>query len=352
MVITRKIDSKNAICGLRGGGEAARLRVLMIRPICLSLMLVPQLCLGAERLPVNDKVVPTGRGDVEEIQSALVKALPQARAATVCIQIGAGSGTGVIVSKDGLVLTASHVAQGVGRTVTLIMEDGTEVKAKTLGLMADTDAAMIQIQKEGEYPFVEIERESDLRLGDWVFALGHSGGFDKERGLVVRLGRLVRIAGRTYQSDCLLIGGDSGGPLFDLNGKLVGIHSRVGNQTQVNMHVPVRVFLENWDALKQGEFLGEGPFAEQMDKGSGFLGLGSKAHEGGGIEVVQVGENTPAQRAKIEVGDVIHQINGKAVNSRDELKAMLAELRAYDELEVVLEHKGKRKTLTVTLDER
>ena len=77
------------------------------------------------------------------------------------------------------------------------MEDGTRHRARTLGLVADSDAAMIRITDEGDYPFVEIDRKDSARLGDWVFSLGHSGGFDKARGSVVRLGRLVRIANRT-----------------------------------------------------------------------------------------------------------------------------------------------------------
>ena len=178
-------------------------RVMKFLTISLILALSPWVSFAEDgRSYVNDKKAPEGRKDLETIQKALANSLAKTRAATVCIEIQDGSGSGVIVSEDGLILTAAHVATGVKKKVTVIREDGTKLKAETLGLVAENDAAMIKITEKGKYPFVEIDRTSTTRLGDWVFALGHSGGFDKERGLVTRLGRLVRIANATMQSDC------------------------------------------------------------------------------------------------------------------------------------------------------
>jgi serine protease Do len=316
-------------------------------------MLLACASLTADARPyVNDKKAPENRKDLEVIQSALAAALPKARAATVCIELDEGSGSGVIVSEDGLVLTAAHVSTGVNKKVTVILEDGTRHQARTLGLVADTDAAMIRITDEGRYPFVEIDRENGTRLGDWVFSLGHSGGFDRNRGSVVRLGRLVRVANTTFQSDCILIGGDSGGPLFDLTGKLAGIHSRVGQQLQVNMHVPMSVFLENWDGLLKGEFIGEGPFAKKPVKGGGFLGLATEARPGGGLRVTKVGNKSPAQEAGVKEGDVLRSLNGTKLESREQLRNLLKEMCAGDELALELERAGTRKTLTFELGER
>jgi serine protease Do len=200
----------------------------------------------AKRPYFNDKKVPDAK-DLIAIQELLKKNVAKARAATVCIQLDqGGSGSGVIISEDGLILTAAHVSTGVNKELTVIMEDGKKLKARSLGLNSDNDAAMIQIIDKGKYPFASIEpaKEKDkasTKLGDWVFSIGHSGGFDLERGSGLRLGRLVRIAEYTIQSDCTLIGGDSGGPLFDINGILIGIHSRVGKVTEQNMHVPMHV---------------------------------------------------------------------------------------------------------------
>jgi serine protease Do len=305
-----------------------------------------------ERPYVNDLKVPESRKDLEAIQKAVASALPQARAATVCIELKEGSGSGVIISGDGLILTAAHVATGVKQKVTIILEDGTRLKGETLGLVADTDAAMIQITEKRTFPHVEIDRTETTRLGDWVFALGHSGGYDKERGSVLRLGRLVRIAGATFQSDCMLIGGDSGGPLFDLTGKLVGIHSRVGQQVQVNMHVPMKEFLENWDGLLQGEFIGEGPYAEKPEKGNGFLGIATEPKPAGGLKVTKVGNKSPAETAGIKEGDVLLKMNGVELKNRQQMQELLKEMSAGNEIVLDIERGGKPKTFTLELDER
>lgn len=326
---------------------------MRIRLTCLLLALLPWSGLAAaDRLYVNDKKAPDSRKDLEAIQSALIEALPKTRAATVCIEIEEGSGTGVIVSPDGLILTAAHVSTGVGKKVTVILEDGTRHKAETLGLVSDSDAAMIRITDAGTWPTVEIDRDDSLRLGDWVFALGHSGGFDKDRGLVVRLGRMVRIANSTFQSDCILIGGDSGGPLFDLAGRLVGINSRVGGEVQENLHVPMSVFLANWDAMLKGEFIGDGPYAKRPVKGSGFLGLATDARPEGGLTVTKVGKKTPAESAGLKEGDVILKLNGTDLAKREDLQNLLKEMAAGDEITLDLIRDGKNETLTLKLGER
>jgi serine protease Do len=317
------------------------------------LVLLPwSACAEEGRVSVNDKKAPESRKDLEAIQMAVNHALPKARAATVAIEIKEGAGSGVIISPDGLILTAAHVATGVKKKVSIILEDGTRLKAETLGLVADKDAAMIQITEKGVYPFVDIERAETTRLGDWVFALGHSGGFDKERGAVVRLGRLVRIAASTFQSDCMLIGGDSGGPLFDLSGKLVGIHSRVGQQLQVNMHVPMTEFIANWEGMSKAEFIGEGPFAQKPEKGNGFLGLATDARPGGGLRVTKVGRKSPAEEAGIKEGDVLLKMNDVALEKREQMQGLLKEMSAGDTLSFQTERGGKPKTFTLSLGER
>jgi serine protease Do len=322
---------------------------MTLRLTCLLLCCLP---VQAARPYINDKKAPRDRKDLEAIQSALIAALPKARAATVGIELKEGSGSGVIVSPDGLILTAAHVSTGVNRKLTVILEDGKRLNARSLGLVADTDAAMIRIIEEGTYPFVEIDRENPTRLGDWVFSLGHSGGFDGKRGAVARLGRIVRVANSTLQSDCILIGGDSGGPLFDLTGKLAGIHSRVGQQLQVNMHVPMSQYLDHWEQLLGGEFVGEGPFAKKPVKGSGFLGLATEARPAGGLRVTKVGEETPAESAGVKEGDVLRSFNGRLLESRPQLQELLKELCAGDEIALEIQRGGKTETLTIELGER
>lgn len=321
-----------------------------IHALALGLSVV---CAGAHARPyVNDKPVPENRKDLEVIEKNLIDALPKARAATVALEMREGSGSGVIVSPDGLILTAAHVAGGVGRDITVVFEDGRKIQGETLGLDAATDCAMVKIIEPGTYPFVEADRGDSTKLGDWVFALGHSGGYDKDRGSVVRIGRVVRMAQATWQSDCSLIGGDSGGPLFDLNGVLIGIHSRVGLRLPENNHVPMREFLDHWDALLKGDFIGEGPFAQKAVKGTGYLGIGTQERKAGGLDITKVGSNSPAEKAGIKPGDVLLKLNGAEVKTKAEMDERFKELAAHDKVTLELLRGDKTETLTLRLDER
>lgn len=310
------------------------------------------LSVKAEPFLFNEKKAPDSREDLEEIQGALTSALAKARDATVCIDIGDGSGSGVIISADGLVLTAAHVSTGVGKEVTVIMEDGRKLKAETLGLVASVDAAMVKITDKGPFPFAPIDKESRSKLGDWVFSLGHSGGFDQERGSVVRLGRLVRVANSTIQTDCSLIGGDSGGPLFDMSGNVIGIHSRVGEQLQVNMHVPIKEFINNWQGMLDSEFIGEGPFAQKPEKGSGILGLATEVRSAGGLKVIKVGRETAAEKAGIKEGDVLLKLNGTVLSQRAQLQDMIKEMAAGDKVEIEVLRGKKTQFFKLKLGER
>jgi serine protease Do len=247
--------------------------------------------------------------------------------------MGGGSGSAVIISEDGLVLTAAHVTSKVGAEITVVMEDGRKLKGRALGLNSETDSAMLQIEGEGPFPFVDVDLKDTTKLGDWVYSLGHSGGFDKERGINVRVGRLVRQADSTIQSDCMLIGGDSGGPLFNMNGQLVGIHSRVGASREESMHVPIREFQRCWDDLKKGEFIGNGSFAKKVVPGSGFLGLIAEKSEEGGLKVTEIWEEGPAEKAGLKVGDRILEVEGKEATD-EVLKARLGEIAEGDKIKL------------------
>lgn len=301
--------------------------------------------------PLNEQKAPRDKQDLLAIQNSLVKNLEPARSATVSIKIGEGFGSGVIVSPEGLILTAAHVAQAVDDEMTVILNDGTELRAVSMGLVAETDAAMMRIVDEGEFPCVEINKDNDYRLGHWVFALGHSGGFDKERGPVLRLGRIVKESETTLHSDCKVIGGDSGGPLFDMGGKLIGIHSRVAHTMEQNMHVPMREYLKHWQEMQQNQFIGDGPFAERPVKGSGFLGIGSEDADEG-LVVGTVLENSAAAKAGIKSGDVILQMDGNEIPDKESLKEMLREKATGDKVVLVILRGGEQQSIKVKLGKR
>jgi len=305
----------------------------------------------ADRPQFNDKEAPQSLDDFRAIQKALQTNLERARAATVCLEMGGGSGSAVIISEDGLVLTAAHVISKVDQEITVVMEDGRKLKGVSLGLNSETDSGMLQIVDDGPFPFVDVDLEDTTKLGDWVFALGHSGGFDKERGINVRVGRLVRQADATIQSDCMLIGGDSGGPLFNMDGELIGIHSRVGASREESMHVPLREFQAHWDELKEGKFIGSGSFAKKTIPGSGFLGLITEKAEEGGLRVTEIWEESVAEKAGLKVGDRILEIGGEEATAEG-LSDKLAELGEGDKLKLKWMSGEETKEETIQLEKR
>src|SRR5205807_1727365 len=94
---------------------------------------------------------------------------------------------------------------------------------------------------------------ADLKKGQWVITVGHPGGFRPDRSPPVRLGRVIESTKSLVRTDCTIVGGDSGGPLFDMTGKVVGIHSRIGAPLSANIHVPVDTYRDTWDRLVKGE---------------------------------------------------------------------------------------------------
>lgn len=188
--------------------------------------------------------------DVErQVQRLVTKVLP----ATVGIRVGAAQGSGVIVSEDGYVLTAGHVISKPDQPATLILADGTVVQGKTLGVYETLDAGLMKITDEGPWPVVERGESDNLEPGAWCIAVGHPLGYQDGRPPVLRVGRILRSDDGQLQSDCPLVAGDSGGPLFDLKGRIIGINSRIGGSTDMNYHVPVDIYRDTWDRLANGE---------------------------------------------------------------------------------------------------
>ena len=186
-----------------------------------------------ERLTDLNKPAPADLADLRAIESQVTRIVDRVRQSTVAIIVGDSQGSGVIVTENGLVLTAGHVISVPGRKVTVVLADGRKVAGRALGVNTASDCGMVQITDRGPYPASKISDQSTLRIGDWCLGTGHPGGYQAGRPPVVRLGRLVAIHATFLQSDCPLLGGDSGGPLFDLNGNVVGIHSRIGPAHQL-----------------------------------------------------------------------------------------------------------------------
>lgn len=186
---------------------------------------------------------PQSVEDLQRIERRLQEVLPKVLPALVCIEVNNGSGSGILVSEKGLVFSAAHVVSKEGTVLKIILPDGTRLAGKTTAEDSRTDAGIAEIATRLNKDLPRVEKADTLpRIGDWVFALGHGGGLDRKRGPMVRLGRVVSLKNDAVQTDCKLIRGDSGGPLFNLNGELIGIHSRVGSGLEDNLHVPMKEF--------------------------------------------------------------------------------------------------------------
>jgi serine protease Do len=296
-----------------------------------------------------------GIGDLETLNDQLVAIAPKVTAATVALisRGGNGGGSGVIVDKSGLILTAAHVVASLTDEIIVILPDGSRKEAKKLGANFDRDSAMVQITQEGEYPFVELGSSADLMVNQWCLATGHPGGFDPLRTPPLRLGRILA-PGEFLVTDSVVVGGDSGGPLFDTQGRLIGIHSNIGASLSSNRHVPVDIFQTEWDSLKKGERKGSkfanvpgmpDPKAKAPSMGAAF---GEPSDEGGVI-LKAVRKNSPAEKAGLRAGDAITSLNGKAASSKAQLLGLLGRFAPGDTVKVEYRRDGETRKTEVQL---
>lgn len=247
---------------------------------------------------------------LEKQQSEVAKSI---QLVTVNIQQGSAQGSGVIITEDGYILTAAHVAGSPGRDATVILHDGTRLRARTLGMNRDHDAGLIKIEGSNrKFAHASLGQSKDLKVGQWVIGAGHPGGWQPDRGTVIRVGRIQRLMPRyrdphTLFTDCALIGGDSGGPLFTLDGTLIGIHSRIGTDVSDNMHVPIDVFKESWDRMARKEAWGVLP-----GFGPPYIGVTGKAE--GPALLSEVESDGPASLAGLEKGDLVTLFDDKTIN--------------------------------------
>jgi serine protease Do len=288
------------------------------------------------------KDTPTTLADLKGFEQHVEKIVARVSPAVVAVEVGGGSGSGVVISADGVVLCAAHVCGEPDRDVTFTFPDGKKAKGKTLGTNHEMDAGLMRITDKGEWPHVEVGELNRAGLGDWVLALGHPGGFDARRSTVVRLGRIIRLVSFALQSDCTLIGGDSGGPLFDMYGRVVAIHSRISDSTAENFHVPIGIFQETWERLANGEDWG-GPRSPTW---AGAWGL--DAPEGFRVELVH--RNGPGEKAGLKVGDIVMKVNGKAVKDYKFFKDYVSRTRQGREITLDIRRDGEEMSVKLTIE--
>lgn len=276
--------------------------------------------------------------DLKKLESKVTEVADKTMSATVALvsNSNGSSGSGVIVSKDGLILTAAHVIQGM-KEVDVYFSDGKKWLGKVLGANYSKDIGMVQMVEAGPWPYVDLGESKPLVAGDWVIALGHSAGFDPARTPPVRFGRVMSDGpGNYFTTDCTLIGGDSGGPLFDLDGKLVGINSSIGVSWKNNNHAGVDGFKQDWDRLISGEAWGTlqmNPLANQERPVLG-IGMGTLPRTVRGVLVDKVEPNAPAAAAGVRVGDIIKTVDGEVIRDGSELLEVIVKREAGDVVEL------------------
>jgi len=300
-----------------------------------------------------ERDAPQSASDLKAIQEHVKKVIKKVTPAVVGIQIGGSAGSGVIIDEEGHVLTAGHVSGKPGRDCVLIMPDGKRLKGKSLGQNVGIDSGLIQITEKGTYPYVRMGDSTKVKVSDWVLSIGHPGGYKPTRSTVVRVGRVSKSNKSLIQTDCTLVGGDSGGPLFDMQGRVIGIHSRIGPPITENVHVPINTYKETWDRLAKGEswggilpFFNPSPAANNAYLGVVF------DKDTTDLKVDEVTEGAPAEKAGLKVGDLIVGIDDKKLAKRAELFEFMAKKKPGDEVTVVVKRDGEEMKIKVKLGKR
>ncbi len=271
---------------------------------------------------------------------------------------GTSTGSGVIVSPGGRVVTNHHVVGGATRT-TVTLHDKRSYEARLVGSDPRTDVAVLQIEGEGPFPWVKFGDSDRLRVGEWVVALGHPFDFQftVTAGIVSARGRrnLARDEIQDYiQTDAAVNPGSSGGPLFNLDGEIIGINTAIFNPGAVAANAGISFAIP---ANMVQRVLGE--LAETGRVARGGLGLVTKDRPATpenprpGAEITRVVPEGPAERAGLRRGDVITAVGGEPVGGSNDLRGIVLATAIQTDLTLSLERGDELLTLPVrTRDDR
>ncbi len=287
---------------------------------------------------------PTSISDLKSIEQHVKALAARVSPAVVAVEVGYGSGSGVVISADGLVLTAGHVCGAPNRNVRFTFPDGRTARGKTLGLDPDTDTGLMRITTSGLWPHVPIGGPDQARVGDWVLALGHPGGFDLRRSLVVRLGRVIRLRSDVLQTDCTISPGDSGGPLFDMAGRVIGIHSAITDSVAENFHVPITQYHDAWDVLTKGTDRDDHP-----PRSRAYVGV-SGVDDAAGCRLTVVDENSPASKAGLKTGDLVLKVDGREIKASASFRRWVTESEPGETLNLEIKRGDQLLSLAVKLE--
>ena len=268
-----------------------------------------------------------------------------------------GIGSGFVLSSDGYIITNAHVVEDADE-VRVIMKDRREFTADVVGRDERSDIALLKVDAK-DLPTVKIGDSDRLKVGQWVFAIGAPFGFDQTatQGIVSALSR--SLPDGTYvpfiQTDVAVNPGNSGGPLFDLDGKVVGvnsqIYSRSGGYMGLSFAIPINLVKNITAQLQSKGYVSGGWLGVGIQRMDAKLARSFKLDRARGALVSEVNPEGPASRAGIESGDVIVGFDGRNINRATDLPVLVGMTPAGSTVDVKIFRGGKEKTLAVTIAE-
>ena len=267
-------------------------------------------------------------------------------------------GSGFIISKEGHILTNEHVVEGADE-ITVKLTDKREYKAKVLGTDKRTDIALIKIEPTGALPAVKFGDPVKLKVGEWVVAIGSPFGFENTvtAGIVSGKGRFMQDANLVpfIQTDVAINVGNSGGPLFNMRGEVVGINSRLfsptGTYLGIAFAIPIDVALDVQTQLQAKGRVSRGRIGVAIQEVSRDLATSFGLDRPRGALVVSVERGSPAERAGVESSDIITKVDGKLVDAQSDLPRYVASIRPGSKAELEVWRKGGTRALSITVGE-
>ncbi|MFH1215860.1 MAG: DegQ family serine endoprotease [Pseudomonadota bacterium] len=265
-------------------------------------------------------------------------------------------GSGVIISADGYIITNNHVIEEADE-VNVRFANHEEYEAKIIGRDPKTDVALIKIEPKASLPYVNFGDSDQLRVGDWVLAIGNPFGFEQTvtAGIVSGKGRTLGSGAyeNFIQTDASINPGNSGGPLFNMDGEMVGIntaiYSRSGGNIGIGFAIPANMAKNVVDQLKATGKVTRGWLGVMIQNVNQDLAKQFGMERPIGALVGEVSPDSPAAKAGIEAGDIIVAYNGKEILQMSMLPNLVAQTPVGNSAKVTLFRNGKTKEVTVTI---
>ena len=266
-----------------------------------------------------------------------------------------GQGSGFIVSADGIILTNAHVVRGA-REVSVKLTDRREFRAKVLGADPKTDVAVLKIEAKN-LPVATMGKTSDLKVGEWVLAIGSPFGFENTvtAGVVSAKGRSLPddSAVPFIQTDVAINPGNSGGPLFNTRGEVVGINSQIytrsGGYQGVSFAIPIDVATKIKNQIVATGKVEHARLGVSVQEVNQAFADSFKLDKPEGALVTTVEKGSPADKAGLQSGDVIRQVNGQPVVSSGDLPAVIGLAAPGDTVKLTVWRQGASKEITARL---